>query len=527
MTRSSRKSRSDKKPAAKKKAAANPKHSISSSRKGKSSRKKMPTKSPPQRVPKHPRKAPDPVLMQKEHLEQQEQTEILARPAADELSNLTQTPSESDPAENVDFALPDNVLGATSVFLAGFEKIVQDLLTAAGDKLRNEALRQILRWITGGPRPEIPALTHLVLQGAAGTVVPDDFTATDAGSLMLARRSETAVKFAIAELSCVTGVFHSGQEFDLTPLVRDGDASPGSWNGFDLDTIRFVIAPHEDVQVWRSAAFPGLLWDLPSVLAIRVQHIRCGGIELTWEFDGAGRLFVPPQTLHVDPMQIAAGYDVEVGLAIAAGELRHVGKARINADKFLVESHDPEREFVAVPAGTMAIAYSNGLALQVEQPFAGEAGLFAEDERQWLARAAATVRHRNRAVTAEDYRSIAAELLPEIDVIDVSAVRYAVAGRLKDGVQLTITPRGQLSLCEYLNRSIVAANRLSRSLMRQCSAGVHVLAGPPSISVTRLPASDDPLWVFREYLTTEAPQAGAALRDGVHWLVRPLGGEGE
>lgn len=387
----------------------------------------------------------------------------------------------------------------------------QQQLDAAGKDALGGAIKVLLRLIVGGPRCERTPRAFVHFHGSE-TLNGDLRIASPDG-----KYSATPVE-AISSLTLrpIKSVIVSGRggEWDVTSRLFGDLVGQSPENAFGTELVRVGFRACE------GRGLPGLLWEMPAAISTRLVEVRAlGGSTLPWRLDRRGRIYVPPQPDVELPVSGGLAW-VEFALPVRPGEWDCIGKLRSGVAEFAVRCDDPGEEFLAPPAGSLSYP---PVALEfdemVEQPFDGTPGECGEDEESWRVRAAQEIRHRGRAVTADDYRDLIGSNFP-VCVLGVEATSLMRRKRLRPGVRLTIVPRVWSNIPECLEGGLLFGKEVEMFLAGKTVEGVEVVAGPPNLRIETMPRPGDPLWPYRDYLTDQ--RADEAVRDGVYWPVAEL-----
>ncbi len=228
--------------------------------------------------------------------------------------------------------------------------------------------------------------------------------------------------------------------------------------------------------------FPGFLWDLPTVLSLRVTGVHAidsngAVIPLRWTRDPGGRLYIPPQAVssawseRPSPAGGTSACWLVVEVPLGPGELRHCGRAWLNVA--VARPRDPRADGPIAPGTIVAPADLDAMRVTVEQPFAGWPGMPDEDPTAAEQRLACTFRHRGRAVTADDLADLLRDRWPIIFLLDVSPTRVRVGSVYHDAIRLTIVPRTWQGPADLLAQALLLADRAVRYLTPKVAVGVR------------------------------------------------------
>jgi len=348
------------------------------------------------------------------------------------------------------------------------------------------------------PQPGRPALAFVHWDGPQGTRIEAGLALVDAAGAHVA---DTSDETTLTQPESVCGITPGAAEVDLTSQLlegKDAAAAPVA----ELIGVRVRLRPGD-----ADGALPGLLWDVPAILSRRLGAVRVAGAPLLWERDEAGRVFVPPQE--------AGPGDVTFELPLEPGAARFCGRLFVNVTTAVAcEPGHP------LDANRLRQTLEGHDELRLTQPFAGHGEVLAESVAEWRQRIAARLRHRGAAVTRQDYEDIAAELCPQLRLLDVSPTRVRVGSTFADAVRLTIAPRHWASPFELLDRAVRLAEEIERIFADRVPLGLRVVAGPPVLRLKSEPACDRPLWLHRDSVVTGP--ALSVCRGGVHWPVMTL-----
>ncbi|MBK8975160.1 MAG: hypothetical protein IPM29_04495 [Planctomycetes bacterium] len=414
------------------------------------------------------------------------------------------------PAGAAPYTPGPDVLDPGFVIVRAIEAIAASQLAAARAGLLEELTTRLLTDLHGAPRVARPAEVLLCFAGDLTGVIPADATVTSPDGCWTAVRRDPKCAMQIRVIERIEAVGPS--VWDVTAALRDGgnDTSSAGVHGWQAVNVELSVG----------TGCPGLVWDLPAPVAVRIESVRSGdGAALDWSLDHRGCLVVPPQ-----PMQGAPR--IEIRLRVAPGELAHLGQMWCNAVPFGAASKHGLGEEQVPDAGTFTFADPRFPGLSIVQPFDGTPGRPAEDVVGWRQRVAAEARHNGRAVVAADFRDLVRASFPAVVVRAVRPTRARIAGRCRRAVQLVLTPSLRLPLPAALDLCLATGRRIQQFLADRVLEDVAVIAGPPTVRVPRAPTPAEPLWPYTDLLVdgarTDAPRADARRADATFWPVFDL-----
>lgn len=427
-------------------------------------------------------------------------------------TNLVPTPS---------YQLDENDLldpGAQIVRACG--EVARRHVEDGAELARKYATIRLLEKLIGTKQRFQPARAQIQWRGTEGQQMPAGVRITSKDGRLATSNNEA---FTLGRITRVLGIGESSViEF---PLFADKSAEDklfeDSWKVSKLRVeYSFGSTSPDDVL------FPGLLWNLAPPLSCRITSVASAdGAEMEWRLDHAGRLIVPNQRASLFSSKSHSTHPthwVDIQCHVEPGEARHIPPPLLNVSE-VVETIG-KSVFMEIELSTFETPINRLPGICLEQPFSGANAVPEEDDESWMRRASNAVRHGSRAVIPQDYVDIAADHVPDVQIVEVKGTRVPAGCGFEDAVRLTVIPTHWESLTDFLSRALVGARRLESIFQGKTPLGVKGIAGPPSIIVPETPGCSDPLWLFRDFLVAypSSPPKTVCRRDGVYWPLLTL-----
>jgi hypothetical protein len=420
-----------------------------------------------------------------EHSLEIDQAASRCRPETSEHDGYTFDPTRFDPLD------PGHIL-----FRHIQIELERQLREARAEMLR-EVNRDLLIKMFGGPRAEQLPRAFVCFSGNS-VVLSGETLVASADGRSTAQQASPRRPIPVARIEAIRAG-RGENEWDVTPALRDGVKEPQSpANAFGVD--RVCVGFSSPI----GGALPGVLWALPAPLGLGLTCVTSGLAEresqgLKWHLDERGRIFVGSQEAELVPDARGLVW-MTFRISLGSGDLAHAGRMHTSVAEFDVSSQELGAEFLPLPAGTLTATWrAQAFTGLVEQPFVGVAGRPAEDPEEWFDRVTSAVRHRGRAITADDFADLIGANF-NVRVREISAQPVLRVQRWRPGVRITIAPRGSDSLAATLDAALSQARAVEQFLEARTLVGVPVAVGPPSIRVPASPSPDQDLWPYRNFL---------------------------